>query len=111
MLDNAATSPSLRRISRPLVGSRPSQSTCHRLDYAGDPKSIGLTYAEMAALVGVQIVTPRVLAGGTYPVSVAVTTPGGAEARAIIFGSWPSHTTAGAMCQHDQNVVGGAVRT
>jgi alpha-L-rhamnosidase len=79
------------------------------------PAGVALTPANAATLVGVHITVPDGVAGGSYPMRVTVTAPGGVTAtttvNVLVFAAWAAGTTAAASSFHAPNVVDGAERT
>lgn len=77
--------------------------------------TIPLTPAQTATLATLHFAVPAGVRGGRYPVTVTATAPDGTRATAtvdvLVFGSWPSGTTAAASSEHAPNEVGGMMRT
>jgi alpha-L-rhamnosidase len=76
---------------------------------------VTLTPGSTATLVSLPITVPATATGGRYPVTLTARAPDGTAARTsvelIVFGTWPSGTTAAASSFHAPNTVNGEVRT
>ncbi|MDX6262215.1 MAG: alpha-L-rhamnosidase [Kribbellaceae bacterium] len=77
--------------------------------------TIPLTPAQTATLAKLHVAVPAGVPGGRYPVTVTVSAPDGTHATTtvdvLVFGSWPSGTTAAASTEHAPNEVDGLTRT
>ena len=79
------------------------------------PAQVPLTPAASDTVASVQLTVPPGTTGGVYPVAVKATAPDGtttsSTADVIVFGTWPTGTTATASSVHPPNTVNGATRT
>lgn len=90
-------------------------STDAPADWSAQAPAIPLTPARTATLTKLHLTVPTGVPGGQYPVAVTVTAPDGTQATVtvdvLVFGSWPSGTTATASSEHAPNEVNGMTRT
>ena len=82
---------------------------------AAGPAQIQLTPAQTLTQANVQLTVPAGTPGGQYPVTLTSTASDGTVTHttlnALVFGVWPTGTTASASSSHAPNTVNGATRT